>query len=250
MSGEPGRHGRRGPTGPSGRGIKGMKGEAGVPGASLKGEPGPPGPPGRSTHSRITSTGSTMTSRTMCCHQEKVAFMAGLSRNFQGRNSGICFDHVITNHGGAYRSSSGCFVVPAAGCYVFHVHILRCRSSGPLYVHLMRNADIISSATNQDSRFETTSSTAVLQLRRGDVVWVRLRQGVAYGHSPSHYSTFSGYSVQLDEAVDVDAAFAQQRYKTGISYSLYKGATSNVLTEEAAARARSMSNSMSMPGND
>ena len=57
----------------------------------------------------------------------------------------------------------------------------------------MKNQDIISSGTNQDVRFETTACTAILELKAGDCIWVRLRQGAVYGHSPSHYSTFSGF---------------------------------------------------------
>ena len=57
----------------------------------------------------------------------------------------------------------------------------------------MKNQEMISSGTNQDVRFETTACTAILELKAGDCIWVRLRQGAVYGHSPSHYSTFSGF---------------------------------------------------------
>lgn len=87
-------------------------------------------------------------------------------------------------------------------------------------MHLMRNKEMISSGTNQDVRFETTSTSAVLQLRKGDVMWVRLRQGTVYGHTPSHYSTFSGYAVSLDEAVD-SSAISWPR-ADAVSYSLRK----------------------------
>lgn len=197
-----------------------------------------------------TSNTIASSSQAPCCRQEQVAFMAGLTQNFQGNNQQIPFDNVVTNNGGAYRSATGCFIVPAAGVYVFHVHILRCRSSGALYVHLMRNGDMICSATNQDTRFETTSMTAVLTLQRGDVVWVRLRQGIAYGHSPSHYSTFTGYSLQLSETIDTALAISQARYSVGAKYSLYKE-PSGRLTPEAAAAFRSRGargNMMSMMG--
>ena len=57
---------------------------------------------------------------------------------------------------------TGSFTAPYDGTYTFHVHVLRCQNSGALFVHLMKNQDMVSSATNQDVRFETTSCTAIL----------------------------------------------------------------------------------------
>ena len=57
---------------------------------------------------------------------------------------------------------TGSFTAPYDGTYAFHVHVLRCQNSGALFVHLMKNQDMVSSATNQDVRFETTSCTAIL----------------------------------------------------------------------------------------
>lgn len=208
IKGEKGEAGLTGQKGIPGKCIKGEKGDSN----GLKGEPGPPGPPGGSLAGQTGGSNN--------CVNQVVAFMAGLTRNTPGNNHGLAFDHVITNQGGGYRSATGCFIAPAGGMYVFHVHVLRCRSSGALYIHLMKNHEIISSGTNQDNRFETTSTTAVLQLRRADVVWVKLRQGIAYGHN-AHYSSFSGFSIRLDEKINAAAAFAQARMPT-TSYSLYR----------------------------
>ena len=227
--------GERGFTGvPGPPGIKGEKGTPGLPGINCqkgtvikgakgdkgdtngrKGEPGAPGRPGRVY---LPPAGGSPT----CCRTAVVAFMAGLNRNVNGVNNALVFDDIVTNEGNAYRSNTGCFIAPAAGVYSFHVHVLRCRSSGALFVHLMKNNQIMSSGTNQDTRFETTSTSAVLVLRRGDVVWVRLRQGIAYGHA-AHYTTFSGFSVRLDEAIDGTSAYVQARGNLPtLSYPLYR----------------------------
>ena len=160
-----------------------------------------------------------------CCKTNTVAFMAGLSHNVQGLNQALLFDDVIANEGGAYRPASGSFVAPAGGLYVFHVHVLRCRSSGCLYIHLMKNNEIISSGTNQDNRFETTSTSAVMALRRNDVVWVRLRQGIAYGHT-AHYTSFSGFSLRLDQTVETALEFQGRQQIASLSNTRY-------LTEKA-----------------
>ena len=59
----------------------------------------------------------------------QVAFMAGLSENFNHRNNSITFDKVITNvntvhNNGAYDETTGYFTVPIAGIYAFHAHVL------------------------------------------------------------------------------------------------------------------------------
>ena len=208
--GLPGPKGEMGVPGPQGRAglpsipIKGEKGEKGDSNGA-KGEPGPPGRPGNFLYGQVGTS-----KNTNCCNMKTIAFMAGLTQNVQGINQALHFDDVLSNEGGAYQSSTGSFIAPSGGLYVFHVHVLRCRSSGCLYVHLMKNDVIISSGTNQDNRFETTSTSAVMTLRRNDVVWVRLRQGVAYGHS-AHYTSFSGFSLRLDDASNANAVLPQLR---------------------------------------
>ena len=59
----------------------------------------------------------------------QVAFMAGLSENFNHRNNSITFDKVITNvntvhNNGAYDQTTGYLTVPIAGIYAFHAHVL------------------------------------------------------------------------------------------------------------------------------
>ena len=198
--------------------LKGQKGEKG----DTSGQKGEPGRPGRPGHAVIAPTNGASTGTSNCCRNEVVAFMAGLTRNVNGVNQALAFDNVLTNEGRAYRSSTGCFIAPASGIYVFHTHVLRCKNSGGLYMHIMKNNQIVSSGTNQDTRFETTSASSVLALRRGDVVWVRLRQGIAYGHA-AHYTSFSGFSLRVDEMIDADTAFNQARtHLPSLSYPLYR----------------------------
>lgn len=206
QKGEPGLNGqsstRAGPIGP--RGAPGAKGDQGAPGIGIQGEVGPrgepgfPGEAGLSIKGDVGATGEAGVCEQACSPQAQVSFMAALSQNFIERGDAITFDTVLTNQNEAgnqpaYDQETGSFNAPVDGTYIFHVNVLRCQNSGPLFVHLMRNQEMVSSGTNQDVRFETTSCTAVLILKKGDCIWVRLRQGHVYGHSPSHYSTFSGF---------------------------------------------------------
>ncbi|CAG5108345.1 Oidioi.mRNA.OKI2018_I69.chr1.g3751.t1.cds [Oikopleura dioica] len=122
----------------------------------------------------------------------QVSFMACLSKSFVERDDAILFDDIVTNQNDeqadepAYNPTTGRFIAPANGTY-------RVENSGPLFVHLMRNEDIVASGTNHDDKFETTSCNAVLILKKGEIIWVRLKHGIVFGGSPSHYSAFSGF---------------------------------------------------------
>ena len=125
----------------------------------------------------------------------KINFFAGLSSNFRGANSVIKYDTVMTNDGNGYQTTTGCFIAPTDGVYFIQSNALRCQNSGQLYIHIMHNSNIVSSTSNLDETFESVSASVVLNLRKGDVVWIKLRIGQVYGHSPSHYTNFMGYCI-------------------------------------------------------
>ena len=70
---------------------------------------------------------------------------------------------------------------------------------------------MVASGTNQDVRFETTSCTAVLILKKGDCIWVRLRQGHVYGHSPRNCSTESAVSLE-DLIKDIESSLISELF--------------------------------------
>jgi hypothetical protein len=171
------------------KGIKGECGARGPPGRGLQGPPGPPGTPGRMDSKSIS---------TICrksAKPTKINFFAGLSTNYRGANSAIKYDTTMANDGNGYSASTGCFVAPVDGVYFIQTNALRCQNSGQLYIHIMHNSEIVSSTSNLDETFESVSASVVLNLAKGDVVWVKLRIGQVYGHSPSHYTNFMGYCV-------------------------------------------------------
>lgn len=107
----------------------------------------------------------------------------------------IKYDTVMTNDGNGYQTTTGCFIAPTNGVYFIQSNALRCQNSGQLYIHIMHNSNIVSSTSNLDETFESVSASVVLNLRKGDVVWIKLRIGQVYGHSPSHYTNFMGYCI-------------------------------------------------------
>ncbi|XP_066525799.1 caprin-2 isoform X3 [Hoplias malabaricus] len=133
--------------------------------------------------------------------QLRVAFSAARTANFAPGtlDQPITFDLLHSNLGSVFDASSGRFSCPAAGTYVFIFHILKLAVNVPLYINLMRNEEVVSSAYANDGApdHETASNHAVLQLYHGDQVWLRLHRGAIYGSSWK-YSTFSGFLLYQD----------------------------------------------------
>jgi hypothetical protein len=188
--GKPGANGPPGRPGPPGHGepgLPGPKGTCGRPGPPGKGLVGPPGPEAPAELPNIDVLFD------MLPEEAHINFFAGLSTNFRGHSDRIKYDSVLNNDGNGYKTKTGCFVAPTDGVYFFMTTALRCQKSGHLYIHIMKNEDIVASTSNMDDTFESVSSSCFLELKANDIIWVKLRVGQVYGHSPSHYTNFMGY---------------------------------------------------------
>ncbi|XP_055042201.1 C1q-related factor [Misgurnus anguillicaudatus] len=153
---------------------------AGPPGpAGPPGKAGPPGLPGAVGKSAITNGG--------------VAFYASLKDEFS-KNEVLKFNNVITNLGGGYDSSTGTFTCKTPGAYHFSYHIVK--SGQSLRVDLILNDQtVVASALAVDAlHTDTASNSAVLQLKTGDRVFVRLNNGeLVKREAENRFSTFSGF---------------------------------------------------------
>ncbi|XP_060050594.1 caprin-2 isoform X16 [Erinaceus europaeus] len=133
--------------------------------------------------------------------QMRVAFSAARTSNLTPGtlDQPIVFDLLINNLGETFDLQLGRFACPVNGTYVFIFHMLKLAVNVPLYVNLMRNEEVLVSAYANDGApdHETASNHAVLQLCRGDQIWLRLHRGAIYGSSWK-YSTFSGYLLYQD----------------------------------------------------
>nr|XP_022287172.1 myosin-11-like [Crassostrea virginica] len=123
-----------------------------------------------------------------------VAFTAGMttySSTWQGDI--LVFPHVINNKGQGYSSSSGKFTAPRDGTYVFTVTAV---SFGSNYLSLdivhdgVRKVRTYSSDT---ARYQTGTNLVVLELDRGDAVWVKRYYGQGYYTYSVPLTTFSGF---------------------------------------------------------
>ncbi|XP_066533817.1 complement C1q-like protein 3 [Hoplias malabaricus] len=157
-------------------------------GASGGGPPGPAGPPGKAGPPGLPGPkGEPSITR------GAVAFYAALKNDFS-KEDVLKFSNVVTNLGGRYDSSTGTFTCQSAGVYHFSYNIVKTGVS--LRADLVLNDNkIVASAVAVDAlHTDTASNSAVLQLRAGDRVYVRLNKSDStLKDTHNLFSTFSGH---------------------------------------------------------
>ncbi|KAM4615769.1 eosinophil peroxidase-like [Polymixia lowei] len=143
---------RRGPRGP--RGLR-----------------GPPGPPGTSTL--------------------PVAFAVRLGNNFPKAGQPIPFREVIYNGQNSYNVKNGLFTCEQPGVYEFTFHCTIYQNTGN--VDLRRNGELVlHSFTTQQKGYITATGGTLIQLKKGDKVWLVANYG---GNGLTADSYFSGHLI-------------------------------------------------------
>ncbi|XP_075932544.1 LOW QUALITY PROTEIN: uncharacterized protein LOC142932530 [Anarhichas minor] len=178
VNGSPGQKGDQGDNGDQGQmglvgpiGPQGDKGDMGYMGMM-----GPPGP---------------------CMPSIQSVFSAGLTSSYPPPpNAPVVFSQVLYNQGG-YDPDSGLYTAPVHGTYVFsfdlsvHDRVLK--------VGLFHNFSpvVINTAVKV---LGTTSHTVVLNLARGDWVWIQVKDQITNGMfaRQESSSTFSGFLLHPD----------------------------------------------------
>ncbi|CAO2589608.1 Complement C1q subcomponent subunit A [Lemmus lemmus] len=199
--GRPGLKGERGEPGAPGirtgiRGLKGDQGEYGLPGKpGNMGFPGPTGPPGSSGPPGLKGVkGNPGNIR----DQPRPAFSAVL-KNPPTIGNVVIFDKVITNEEGPYQNNTGHFNCAVPGFYYFTFQVT---SKGDLCLSIMSSSrgQVRSSLgfcdTNSKGLFQVISGGTVLQLQRGDEVWIEKNpvKGRIYQGTEAD-SIFSGFLI-------------------------------------------------------
>ena len=123
-----------------------------------------------------------------------VAFTAGItSYSYTWQGDILVFPHVITNKGHGYSSSSGKFTAPRDGMYVFTVTAVSHESNG-LYLDIVHDGvRKVRTYSPNTARYQTGTNLVVLELDRGDAVWVKRASGQGYYTNSVPLTTFSGF---------------------------------------------------------
>ena len=123
-----------------------------------------------------------------------VAFTAGMtsgSRTWAGDI--LVFPHVITNKGQGYSSSSGKFTAPRDGTYVFTVTAVSYSNNGLSLDIVHDGVRKVTTYSTGHANYQTGTNLVVLELDRGDAVWVKRDGGRGYNSYSVPLTTFSGF---------------------------------------------------------
>ncbi|XP_078317077.1 uncharacterized protein LOC111103840 isoform X3 [Crassostrea virginica] len=131
-----------------------------------------------------------------CDPKQKVAFTAGVTSLSSTWNSGtLVFNSVILNVGTGYNPSTGVFTSPVAGTYVFYVSALE-YSKQYLQVDIVLNSvSKVKLVGDNEAAYQTGTNMVVLNLQKGDSVWVKHVSGKGYWSARVPATTFTGFLI-------------------------------------------------------
>ncbi|KTF74385.1 hypothetical protein cypCar_00047333 [Cyprinus carpio] len=153
------------------QGPPGSRGPPGEPGPrGVAGPPGPPGPP-------INTTG------------QQSAFFASVGTILPITAKVVVFNQVLYNGQNHYNQTSGQFVCQIPGVYEFQFSCLGTRTLGTVTLKKNDAVQLTAETINLNTR-SLAEGSVVLNLQRGDCVWIEVSRG-ANGIGRSSY--FSGH---------------------------------------------------------
>ncbi|XP_070537061.1 C1q-related factor-like [Ptychodera flava] len=180
--------------GPGEPGLLGHHGtpRSGWPGREHQGPPappaGPPAPPAGPPASPAIQA------------NQKSAFSVVRTTSLQAAdNMTIPFDKVLTNVGGNYDKVTSKFTCTIAGTYVFMFSLRKNVDGDPTSANLMLNGEIVVSVMDDDVVHNTgmVGNSAVVQLKIGDEVWLRLLARHSIFSDESGYCSLSGFLISI-----------------------------------------------------
>jgi len=128
----------------------------------------------------------------------KPAFVAALKKHpfiLKGINDVVKFDDVRVNRGQGYNPSTGVFTAPRKGLYHFSC-VIMAHSSHEVHYQLNKNDALYIKGYSNKSGYATSTISDVVEMKKGDRVFIKHRSS-NYEEITGYYnSTFSGYFMQ------------------------------------------------------
>ena len=128
--------------------------------------------------------------------KQKVAFTAGVTSASSTWNSGtLIFNKAILNVGTGYNPSTGVFTSPVAGTFVFYVTALEYSKQYLMVDIVLNSVSKVKLVGESAAAYQTGTNMVVLNLQKGDSVWVRHVRGQGYWSDSVPATTFTGFLI-------------------------------------------------------
>ncbi|OWF53278.1 uncharacterized protein LOC110446610 [Mizuhopecten yessoensis] len=128
---------------------------------------------------------------------ETVAFFSTVNHELfdVGKEQIIQFGNVVTNNGGHYNEQSGVFTCGTQGTYVFS-WTLYVSDDSHIDSELVKNGNAFAYSRAGDANYyEASSTTAVVNLSPGDMVWTRVKDRSPGADIRASVSMFCGFKI-------------------------------------------------------
>ena len=125
-----------------------------------------------------------------------MAFTAGVTATSTTWNSGtLIFNSVILNVGNGYNPSTGVFTSPMTGTFVFYVTAVEYSKQYLMVDIVLNSVSKVRTIGESNAGYQTGTNMVVLNLQKGDSVWVRHYSGKGYFTDSVPITTFTGLLV-------------------------------------------------------
>ena len=110
-------------------------------------------------------------------------------------NDAIKFNDVSINVGNGYNPGTGKFTAPVDGIYLISLSYVQ-QNRYSSHVQLIKDGAMYSDVHANHKNYDQLSKTVLIQLKKGQNIWVRLVKGSGYAvHGRNRHTTFSGYLI-------------------------------------------------------
>jgi hypothetical protein len=112
-----------------------------------------------------------------------------------GINDVVKFEDVRVNRGQGYKPSTGVFTAPRKGLYHFACLILGYKGH-VVHYQLNKNDAVYTNGFSKRGRYMASTLSVIVEMKKGDRVFIKHRTSGSEQITGSHHSTFSGYFLQ------------------------------------------------------
>ena len=107
----------------------------------------------------------------------------------------MIFTSVVLNVGNEFNPSTGVFTSPVAGTYIFYVTAVEYNKQYLMVDIVLNSVSKVKLVGDNEAAYQTGTNMVVLNLQKGDSVWVTHVSGKGYWSASVPATTFTGFLI-------------------------------------------------------